>query len=114
MEPLITKTDAYSYSFYRKLIENIKQTKDMQDAECELTNNKLYAVCDLAMGLVMTKTTNFVLKEFPAEPLLPAKLYTKIDLVSHFIVFVGFCIPSMKLALVQNYIQRHFCKFASH
>lgn len=33
MEPLITKTENYSYSFYKKLIENIKQTKDNQCPE---------------------------------------------------------------------------------
>ena len=39
MEPLITKTDTYSFGFYRKLIENIKQTKDMQDPDCDETNH---------------------------------------------------------------------------
>ena len=44
---------------------------------------KLYAVCDLAMGLVLTKTTNVVLKDFPAEPVLPAKLFTRPDQVAY-------------------------------
>lgn len=39
----------------------------------------MYAVCDLSLGLVMTKTANFVLKDFPAEPVLPAKLFTQPD-----------------------------------
>ena len=43
---------------------------------------KLYAVCDLALHLVMTKTSSFVLKDFPAEPVLPAKLFTQADQVS--------------------------------
>ena len=38
MEPLITKTENYSYSFYRKLIENIKQTKDKQCPDNEEAN----------------------------------------------------------------------------
>ena len=42
----------------------------------------MYAVCDLALGLVMTKTANFVLKDFPAEPVLPAKLFTQADQVN--------------------------------
>ncbi|KAH9373521.1 hypothetical protein HPB48_003473 [Haemaphysalis longicornis] len=42
---------------------------------------KLYAVCDLALGLVMTKTTSFVLKDFPQEPLLPSRWYTLPDKV---------------------------------
>ena len=44
MEPLITKTDTYSYGFYRKLIENIKQTKDVQDPDSEEANHVRRAV----------------------------------------------------------------------
>ena len=33
MDPLITKNENYSYTFYRKLIENIKQTRDAQCPE---------------------------------------------------------------------------------
>ena len=40
MEPLITKNENYSYSFYRKLIENIKQTKDAQCPNNK-TNNEV-------------------------------------------------------------------------
>ena len=32
MEPLI-KNEKYSYSFYRRMIENIKQTKDKQNPD---------------------------------------------------------------------------------
>lgn len=49
---------------------------------------KLYAVCDLALGLVLTKTTSFVLKESKAEPLLPSKLFTKPDKVGHYWQFL--------------------------
>lgn len=38
MEPLICKNDNYSYSFYRRLIENIKQTKDKQCPDDEVAN----------------------------------------------------------------------------
>ena len=43
---------------------------------------KLYAVCDLALGLVMTKSTAYIMKDFPADPVLPAKLFTNPDSVS--------------------------------
>ena len=43
---------------------------------------KMYAVCDLALGLIFTKSSNFVLKDFPAEPVLPAKLFTQPNSVS--------------------------------
>ena len=38
MEPLITKNESYSYSFYKKMIENIKQTKDAQNADNQDAN----------------------------------------------------------------------------
>lgn len=79
MEPLILKNENYSFSFFKKLIESIKQTRDKQSPDDDLANMKLYAVCDLALGLVMSKTTNFVLKEFPVEPKLPSKLYSEPD-----------------------------------
>ena len=41
----------------------------------------MYAVCDLALSLVMTKTANFLLKDFPAEPCLPARFFTQPDQV---------------------------------
>ncbi|XP_023237020.1 sister chromatid cohesion protein PDS5 homolog B-like [Centruroides sculpturatus] len=79
MEPLMTKNENYSFSFFKRLIENIKQTKDKQASDDDLANLKLYAVCDLALGLVISKTTNFVLKDFPVEPSLPSKLFTSLD-----------------------------------
>ncbi|XP_064481267.1 sister chromatid cohesion protein PDS5 homolog B-like [Ornithodoros turicata] len=79
MEPLITKNENYSFSFFKRLIENIKQTRDSQCSDDRQAQLKLYAVCDLALGLVMTKTTSFVLKDFPQEPVLPSKLYTLPD-----------------------------------
>lgn len=79
MEPLMTKDENYSFSFFKRLIENIKQTKDKHAPDDDLVNLRLYAVCDLALGLVMSKTTNFVLKDFPVEPILPSKLFTEPD-----------------------------------
>ncbi|XP_064607690.1 sister chromatid cohesion protein PDS5 homolog B-like [Liolophura sinensis] len=79
LEPLMTKNDDYNYNFYRRMLQNIKQTKDVQGPDDEEMNKKLYAVCDLALGLVLTKTTSFVLKESKAEPLLPSKLFAKPD-----------------------------------
>ncbi|XP_064636358.1 sister chromatid cohesion protein PDS5 homolog A-like [Lineus longissimus] len=75
MEPLITKNDNYSYNFYAKILDTIKQMKDAQDPDNEEANHKLYAICDLAMGIIATKTTSFMLKDFPVEPVLPKKLF---------------------------------------
>lgn len=78
MEPL-TKTENTSYNFFRKMFENIKQTKDAQGPENEDMNKKLYAVCDLGLGLLVTKGGSFVYKDYPAKPVLPLKLFTQPD-----------------------------------
>ncbi|KAF8783022.1 Sister chromatid cohesion protein PDS5 like protein [Argiope bruennichi] len=78
MEPLM-KHDNYSFSFFKRLLEAIKQTKDKQCPDDDIANLKLYAVSDLALSLVISKTTNFVVKEYPVEPTLPSKLYTEQD-----------------------------------
>ncbi|GFY57716.1 sister chromatid cohesion protein PDS5 homolog B [Trichonephila inaurata madagascariensis] len=71
MEPLM-KHDNYSFSFFKRLLEAIKQTKDRQSPNDDIANLKLYAVSDLALSLVISKTTNFVVKEYPVEPTLPS------------------------------------------
>ena len=42
-----------------------------------LPPQKLWAVCDLAMGLLLTKTTNFEMREFPSEPRIPPMYFRK-------------------------------------
>lgn len=81
LEPLITQNEGYSFGFFKRLLENIKQCRDSQCPDDRQAQLKLYAVCDLALGLVMTKTTSFVLKDFPQEPLLPSRWYTLPDKV---------------------------------
>ncbi|XP_062616219.1 sister chromatid cohesion protein PDS5 homolog B-like [Saccostrea cucullata] len=77
MDPLISKSEDCNYSFFRKMLENIKQCKDAQDPEDEATNKKLYAVCDLALGLLVSKATHITLKDTNLEPVLPAKCFIK-------------------------------------
>ncbi|XP_076468516.1 sister chromatid cohesion protein PDS5 homolog A-like isoform X1 [Babylonia areolata] len=79
MEPLIGRTEDYNYAFLRRMIEKIKQTKDAQGPEDGEMNRKLYAVCDLALGLMNIKLTNVTLKDSNVEPPLPAKLFTSAD-----------------------------------
>ena len=52
---------------------------------------KMYAVCDLVLGIILMKTTNFVLKDFPAEPVLPSKLFTQPDQVR---TYLGYTSPN--------------------
>lgn len=79
MDPLMSRSEDYNYAFFRRMIEDIKQTKDAQGPDDEETNKKMYAVCDIALGLMMTKVSNVVLKDTHMEPVLPIKLFTKPD-----------------------------------
>ena len=90
MEPLVLKNEHYSFSFFKKTFENIKVCVDKVSQSQELdssgsntmatmTNYKIYCACDLALGLVMSKTQNFLLKDFPVQPSLPAKYFTGIS-----------------------------------
>lgn len=73
MEPILAKAD--NYSFLKKLVENVKQTRDAQAPDDEEVNKNLYTVCDLTLGLILNKVHSFVLKEFPGNPVLPKKFF---------------------------------------
>ncbi|XP_077867919.1 sister chromatid cohesion protein PDS5 homolog A-B-like [Saccoglossus kowalevskii] len=77
LEPLMTRNE--SFSFLKKIVETVKQSKDATSPSDKDANKKMYAVCDLTYGLIMTKIGSFVLKEHPTEPKLPAKLFIKMD-----------------------------------
>ncbi|KAK7496569.1 hypothetical protein BaRGS_00012221, partial [Batillaria attramentaria] len=79
LEPLTGRAEDYNYAFLRRMIEKIKQTKDAQGPDDEEMNKKLYAVCDLALGLMNVRSTNITLKDSNVEPPLPAKLFTQVD-----------------------------------
>lgn len=84
------KNELFSFSFFKRTFENMKQCVDRVSASqvknsnndpniakiATATNYRIYAACDLAMGLVMSKTQNFLLKDFPVPPSLPGKFYT--------------------------------------
>ena len=40
-------------------------------------SQKLWAVCDLAMGLLLSKTTNYEMKEFPADTRVPTMYFRR-------------------------------------
>lgn len=43
MEPILAKAD--NYSFLKKLVENVKQTRDAQAPEDEQVNKVKYSAC---------------------------------------------------------------------
>lgn len=44
---------------------------------------KLWAVCDMAMNVIYTKTTNFDMKEFPSETRIPTMYFKRSDDTLH-------------------------------
>lgn len=77
LEPLIMKNDSYCFGFYKDLIERMKNHHDALTPEDSSVNYKLWALCDLAMGIVVSKTSNFELKDYPAEPRIPAMYFKR-------------------------------------
>lgn len=85
MEPLVLKNEYFSFSFYKKTFENIKicvdkvsltrppegVPEDQMAAAIQNINFKIYSCCDLALGLIMSKTQNFLSRDFPIPPSLP-------------------------------------------
>lgn len=75
LEPLVTKNDYFSYGFYKTLIEKMKNHKDAVRPDDDHVNYKLWALCDLTTGLLLTKATNYELKDFPSETRIPTMLF---------------------------------------
>ncbi|XP_008315136.1 sister chromatid cohesion protein PDS5 homolog A isoform X2 [Cynoglossus semilaevis] len=78
LEVLMTKNENNSHAFLRKMVENIKQTKDAQSPEDAKANEKLYIVCDVALFVIANKSTACHL-DSPNDPLLPSKFFVTQD-----------------------------------
>lgn len=74
LEVLMTKNENNSHAFLRKMVENIKQTKDAQCPDDAKANEKLYIVCDVALFVIANKSTACHL-DFPKDPVLPSKFF---------------------------------------
>ncbi|KAI1887637.1 hypothetical protein AGOR_G00192360 [Albula goreensis] len=78
LEVLMTKNENNSHAFLRRMVENIKQTKDAQAPDDPKANEKLYIVCDVALFVIVNKSTACHL-ESPKDPVLPTKFFTPPD-----------------------------------
>ncbi|XP_060921155.1 sister chromatid cohesion protein PDS5 homolog A isoform X1 [Labrus mixtus] len=74
LEVLMTKNENNSHAFLRKMVENIKQTKDAQCPDDLKANEKLYVVCDVALFVIANKSTACHL-DSPKDPILPSKFF---------------------------------------
>ncbi|KAK2716297.1 sister chromatid cohesion protein PDS5 homolog B-like isoform X2 [Artemia franciscana] len=77
LEPLINKNEGYSFGFYKQMIEKAKNCKDATNPNDAEMNKKLWTICDLAMVLILQKTTNFDLKEGEVEVRIPPMYFLK-------------------------------------
>lgn len=65
----------------------------IQDVFCHCTKllfQKLYTVCDIAMNIIMSKSTTYSL-ESPKDPVLPARYFTQPDKVYLKVCFIKLC-----------------------
>lgn len=79
LEPLITHNDFYCYGFYKTLVERMKNHKDALDETDETVNFKLWALCDLGMSIIWSKSTSFEMREFTFDVRIPIMYFTPQD-----------------------------------
>lgn len=75
LTPLLRLSVWYTPHFYVDLLESIKQTRDAQDPSSEEATLKLYAVCDVALGVVISRGLERNVNIPPQKVALPMKLY---------------------------------------
>uniref|UniRef100_A0A3B4BN99 PDS5 cohesin associated factor A n=1 Tax=Periophthalmus magnuspinnatus TaxID=409849 RepID=A0A3B4BN99_9GOBI len=90
LEVLMTKNENNSHAFLRKMVENIKQTKDAQSPDDAKANEKLYVVCDVALFVIANKSTACHL-DSPKDPILPSKFFVAQDKVKICLFFIANC-----------------------
>ena len=75
LEPL-TGSNSYCSKFYLELLEKIRNHGDGSQGENNLVTLRLWAVCDLALGIIKAKPSNKEANQFVSSVRLP-RLYTE-------------------------------------
>ncbi|XP_062565110.1 sister chromatid cohesion protein PDS5 homolog B isoform X2 [Armigeres subalbatus] len=75
LEPLVTNKEFFCFGFYKTLIERIKNHKDALKPDDAETNNKMWAVCDIALGLILTKVNTYEGREFLVDARIPSMYF---------------------------------------
>lgn len=75
LEPLMMKNEYFCFGFYKNLIERMKNHKDAIKGNDDSVNYKLWAICDLAMNILLSKTTNYDFKDYPSETRIPTMYF---------------------------------------
>uniref|UniRef100_A0A1L8DX47 Putative sister chromatid cohesion complex cohesin subunit pds5 n=1 Tax=Nyssomyia neivai TaxID=330878 RepID=A0A1L8DX47_9DIPT len=75
LEPLITNKEFFCFGFYKNLVDRMKHHKDSLKKDDEETNFKMWAICDIAMHLIYTKSINYDTRDFPLEARIPSMYF---------------------------------------
>ncbi|RZF48923.1 hypothetical protein LSTR_LSTR003303 [Laodelphax striatellus] len=78
-EPLIALKDTFCYGFYKEVIERMKNHQLATANDDNNVNLRMWALCDLAMSVLESKTVNFELRNFPTEPKIPTMYFKRLD-----------------------------------
>lgn len=104
LEPLISNKEYFCFGFYKNLIDRIKLHKDAINPFDDDTNfvrfnltlklsanwwiiiwffsivfQKMWAICDIAMHLIYTKSTNYDTRDFPLDARIPEMYFQPQD-----------------------------------
>ncbi|KAJ6650026.1 Sister chromatid cohesion protein PDS5 like B-B [Pseudolycoriella hygida] len=71
LEPLISNKEFFCFGFYKNLIDRMKHHKDSYKSDDDATNYKMWAICDIAMHVIYTKSTNYDTRDFPLDARIP-------------------------------------------
>ncbi|ODN02505.1 Sister chromatid cohesion protein PDS5 B-B [Orchesella cincta] len=91
MEPLIIKNDNFSYGFYGKILENMKQYKNAVDPDNEEANRRMYTICDIALDILhqrspsIDKLVDYITLSEPRIPSMYFKRHVDPNFVNRFV-----------------------------
>lgn len=71
LEPLIKNKEFFCFAFYKNIIDKLKNHINTYKPDDELSNIKMWTICDMAMHLIYTRATNYDTREFPLESRIP-------------------------------------------
>ncbi|XP_039299402.1 sister chromatid cohesion protein PDS5 homolog B [Nilaparvata lugens] len=79
LEPLIAQKDTFCFGYYKELNEQMKNHYLSTANDDNNINVRLWTLCDLAMTVLVSKTINFEMRNFPTEPRIPAMYFKRMD-----------------------------------
>lgn len=70
---------------------------------------KLWALCDLALTLVLSKTTNYEMKEFATETRIPTMYFSQQP--EHFVNTRVFLPPELQVRIALSFLSYHHFQY---